>query len=155
MLNYQKLYYNQYRILLEDGTELTVSKEECFAPGELPTEENPYRQRWYYSPDHTIAIRLPRNEDGEAAYLVNAADLKSIEREEKRKRSCVGEVNQKMCPISCANCRFKNYCTLEDRDNNGCGCRKKCEDCTVRISRFRSMDNPVGEDDNGEPRNKV
>lgn len=151
MLNYQKYHYNQYRVLLEDGTELTVSREECFASGEAPTEDNPYRQRWYYSPDHVLAIRLPRNKDGENAYLVNAADLRGIEREETRKRSCVGEFDRDMCPVTCAACRFQDDCISECRDCDGHGCKRKCEDCSFRTSRFHSMDKPVSEDDSGDP----
>ncbi|MCD8048227.1 MAG: hypothetical protein LUG52_01235 [Clostridia bacterium] len=150
MFTYQKFPYKSYRVLTEDGKEITVSREECFAPGEMPTEDNPYKQRWYYSPDHTLAIRLPRGEKGEALYLINSADLKGIEREEKRKRSCVGESNANACSVSCANCRFNEHCILANRENNGRGCKKKCEDCSYKTMRLRSMDQPIGEDDNGD-----
>lgn len=151
MLNRQKLYYDEYRILLEDGTEIKVTKAECFAPGEKPTKDNPYRQRWYYSPDQKVAIRLPRSEEGERMYKKNDADLKGIERNTERQGRCVGQFDKTLCPITCDTCPFKDSCILPNHNKNGYGCKKKCEGCSVRVSRFRSMDKPIGTDDNGEP----
>ena len=150
MLNRQKLCYDEYRILLEDGTEIKVSKAECFAPGEKPTKDDPYKRRWYYSPDQKVAIRLPRSEEGERMYKKNDADLKGIERNTERQGQCVGQFDKTLCPITCDKCPFKDSCILPNRYDNGCGCEKKCEGCSVRVSRFRSMDKPIGTDDNGE-----
>ena len=151
MFNRQKLHYDEYRIQLEDGTEIKVTKAECFAPGEKPTADNPFKQRWYYSPDQKLAIRLPRSKEGEKTYRENDNDLKGIERDIDRQGQCVSQYNKKMCPITCDSCFFKDCCCLSNRNHNGYGCKKKCEECSVRVSRFRSMDKPVGTDDNGEP----
>ncbi|MCD7772243.1 MAG: hypothetical protein LUH23_09195 [Oscillospiraceae bacterium] len=159
MLHEQWQHYDECYILVEvendDGEkelkEIKVSKAECFAPGEAPTEDNPYKQRWYYDPDKKIAVRLPRNEMGQKIYQGNACDLKPKERNTARQSECVGQHNKKMCPITCDTCPFKDSCTLPDRSNNSYGCEKKCEGCSVRVSRFRSMDKPIGKDDNGEP----
>ncbi len=150
MLSYQKNYYKTYAILMEDGTEHDVSRSECFAKGEEPTEDNPYKQRWYYSPDREIAIRLPRSEKGEAIYRANSADLKNLEYEDHRKSACVGEYGR-MCHISCGNCRYKDSCSSEFRCGNGQGCKTKCEDCLSMTSRFSSIDLPVGEDHSYDP----
>ncbi|MCD8107274.1 MAG: hypothetical protein LUE20_04840 [Oscillospiraceae bacterium] len=150
MLSYQKNYYKTYAILMEDGTELDVSRSECFAKGEEPTEDNPYKQRWYYSPDREIAIRLPRSEKGEAIYRANSADLKDIEVKAKREGQCIGTVGKGMCHISCVNCKFKDDCHSELRFENGRGCRKKCEDCFVFTSKCSSFDSACVDDSNGD-----
>ena len=157
MLNRQKLYYDEYRILIETQDEngekklvgIKVTKAECFAPGEKPTKENPYKQRWYYSPDQKLAIRLPRNEEGERIYKKNEADLKGIERDRERQCQCVGQYDKTLCPVRCDNCHLKDSCRLQDWENNGYDCTRKCTDCPSRISMFRSMDKPIGTDDNG------
>ncbi len=150
MLNRQKLFYDEYRILLEDGTEIKVTKAECFAPGEKPTKDNPYKQRWYYSPDQKVAIRLPRTKEGERRYLDNDAELKSIERDLAHQKECVGRFFKKLCPINCDNCPLKDSCNLPCRSKNGYGCEKKCADCSSRISLFIPLDKPIGTNDNGE-----
>lgn len=49
--------------MLPDGNSIKTDRRKCFAPAD-PTE-SPYPQRWYYSHDCKVAIRLPRNEIGE------------------------------------------------------------------------------------------
>lgn len=85
MLNYQKLPYKEYYIMLSDGSSVEVTRQECFTP-ETVSEDCTYKQRWYYSPDKHMAIRLPRNELGEQLGKDNAAELKTIERAEERHR---------------------------------------------------------------------
>lgn len=85
MRNYQKLYYQHYYKMLPDGTETEVTRRECFAPAEEPTPTNPYKQRWYYDPEASYAVRLPRNPLGENLGKRNAADLKKEERVRCRK----------------------------------------------------------------------
>lgn len=80
MRNYQKLYYQHYYKMHPDGTEKEVTRRECFAPAEEPTPANPYKQRWYYDPEASYAVRLPRNPLGEKLGKRNAADLKKEER---------------------------------------------------------------------------
>ncbi len=151
MLNYQQNHYKHYRILLEDGTEREVTREECFAPAEQPTEDNPYIQRWYYSPDGFLAIRLPRNAMGQAVKQANGADLKYCERSEKRKSACVGQTDKSLCRVTCDDCCYADFCTLPEREDNGYACKEKCKGCTVKKSMFKSMDVPIGEDDSGDP----
>lgn len=80
MKNYQKLYYQHYYRMFPNGESLKCTRQECFAPAEAPTADNPFVQRWYYSPDCEMAIRLPRNVMGDDTHKANAADLKSQER---------------------------------------------------------------------------
>lgn len=99
MQNYQKLYFNRYYIMAENGESVECTRRECFAPAEEPTADNPFKQRWYYSPDpqrkpgkpdergrfdREMAIRLPRNAKGEELHKMNAADLKAEERYAQR-----------------------------------------------------------------------
>mgnify|MGYP000463641091 FL=1 len=88
MKNYQKLSYQEYRIMLSDGSSIICTRQECFSI-EPASEDCPYKQRWYYSPDRYMAVRLPRNELGERIGKDNAADLKAQERllERSRKRN--------------------------------------------------------------------
>ena len=85
MKNYQKLNYREYRIMLSDGSSIICTRQECFSI-EPATEDCPYKQRWYYSPDQYMAVRLPRNELGERLGKDNAADLKAQERLIERNR---------------------------------------------------------------------
>lgn len=79
MRNYQKLHYEEYRIMLSDGSSIVTTRKECFSV-EPTSEDCPFKQRWYYSPDQYMAVRLPRNELGERLGKDNAADLKAQER---------------------------------------------------------------------------
>lgn len=79
MLKYQSLHYLEYKEMFSNGECRSISRHECFAPTQKPTASNPLIQRWYYSPDQTIAIRLPRNAMGDEIGRENAADLKWLE----------------------------------------------------------------------------
>ena len=85
MRNYQKLNYREYRIMLSDGSSILTTRQECFSI-EPASEDCPFKQRWYYSPDRYMAVRLPRNELGERLGKDNAADLKAQERLLERNR---------------------------------------------------------------------
>jgi hypothetical protein len=80
MRNYQKLYYQHYYKMLPDGTETEVTRRECFAPAKDPTPDCPFSQRWWYDPEASYAIRLPRSPLGETLGKRNAADRKKQER---------------------------------------------------------------------------
>ena len=80
MKNYQQFHYRTYYRMRQSGETVECTRQECFAPAETPTADNPFVQRWYYSPDHEMAIRLPRNMMGDDTHKANAADLKSQER---------------------------------------------------------------------------
>ena len=95
MRNYQKLYYQHYYEMLPNGTETEVTRRECFAPAEDPTPANPFKQRWYYDPEASYVIRLPRNQMGDDLGKRNAADLKASERYQIRKdKNCPGELDK-------------------------------------------------------------
>ena len=99
MKNYQNLYYQHYYEMLPNGTETEVTRRACFAPAEDPTLANPFKQRWYYDPEASYVIRLPRNQVGDDLGKRNAADLKASERYQARKvENCPGELDR---PISC------------------------------------------------------
>ena len=95
MKNYQKLYYQHYYAQKPNGEYVAVSRRECFAPPEEPTAENPFRQRWFYDPEASYTIRLPRNQMGDDLGKRNAADLKAEERYQIRKaENCPGELDK-------------------------------------------------------------
>ena len=99
MRNYQKLYYQHYFQMFPNGTETEVTRRECFAPAEDPSPANPYKQRWWYDPEASYAIRLPRTKMGEMLGKRNAANLKAEERYQARKaEKCPGELDK---PIAC------------------------------------------------------
>ena len=99
MRNYQKLYYQHYYEMLPNGMETEVTRRACFAPAEDPTPANPFKQRWYYDPEASYVIRLPRNQMGDDLGKRNAADLKASERYQIRKdKNCPGELDR---PITC------------------------------------------------------
>lgn len=92
MRNYQKLSYQEYRVMLSDGSSIVTTRQECFSIE--PVSENcPFKQRWYYSPDQYMAVRLPRNEFGERLGKDNAADLKAQERLISRNRERNTEID--------------------------------------------------------------
>ena len=99
MKNYQKLYYQHYYEQKPNGEYVAVSRRECFAPAEDPSPANPYKQRWWYDPEASYAIRLPRTQMGEMLGKRNAANLKAEERYQARKaEKCPGELDK---PIAC------------------------------------------------------
>ena len=95
MRNYQKLYFQHYYEMLPNGTETEVTRRTCFASAEDPTLANPFKQRWYYDPEASYVIRLPRNQMGDDLGKRNAADLKATERYQVRKiENCPGELDR-------------------------------------------------------------
>ena len=80
MKDYQKFRYTHYYRMRQSGETVECTRQDCFAMAETPTADNPFVQRWYYSPDREMAIRLPRNAMGDDTHMANAADLKSQER---------------------------------------------------------------------------
>lgn len=84
MKNYQQFHYQHYYRMLSGGETVECTRQECFAPAEAPTSDNPFVQRWYYSPDRELAIRLSRDTVGDNTHKENAADLKTEERHVQR-----------------------------------------------------------------------
>ena len=149
MKNHQKQHYHEFYIMLSDGSSIKTSRRECFAPAEPVTSDKPYPQRWYYSPDQQMAIRLPRNELGEKFGKDNATDLKSEEREAERKNLCIGQTSHASCTVTCAECHFSDYCDSEYRAKNGVGCKRKCDCCSSYVRRTLELDKPLGFNDDG------
>lgn len=89
MKNYQKLHYNNYYELKENGEYIAVSRIECFAKAKNPDESNQYKQRWYFDPEAGYAVRLPRNENSYIVSKRNAADLKASERRQSSQWSYI------------------------------------------------------------------
>ena len=95
MRNYQKLYYQHYYEMLPNGMETEITRRACFAPAEDPTHANSFKQRWYYDPEASYVIRLPRDQMGDDLGKRNAADLKATERYQVRKiENCPGELDR-------------------------------------------------------------
>ena len=112
MKNYQKLYYQHYYEQKPNGEYVAVSRRECFAPAEDPSPANPYKQRWWYDPEASYAIRLPRTQMGEMLGKRNAANLKAEERYQARKaENCPGELDK---PIACGDDGNKVYIDVQD-----------------------------------------
>jgi hypothetical protein len=104
MKNYQHARYRAYYAQDENGEYIQVSRKECFAAGEAPTAANTYQQRWFYDLEASYAVRLARNEVGEALGKRNAADLKADERYLVRRIECVWK-NTKKCNQACDSCQ--------------------------------------------------
>ena len=88
MKNYQRLHYKEYYIQ-KDGKLIPCTRMECFSPGEPPTLDNPFKQRWYYAEDRSMAVRLERSELGHEWYKANASSLKDIERQDDKNKDLI------------------------------------------------------------------
>ena len=149
MKNYQQFHYRTYYRMRPSGETIECSRQECFARAEAPTVDNPFVQRWYYSPDRDMAIRLPRNTMGDNSHKANAADLKGDERDTERKNLCIGQTSHASCTVTCADCRFNEYCDSGYRAKNGVGCKRKCDCCSSYVRRTLELDKPLGFNDDG------
>ena len=150
MKNYQKLHYKHYYIMRPDGDAAECTRKECFAPPEAPTADNPFAQRWYYSPDREMAMRLPRNTEGDETYKTNAADLKKQEREQEKPNLCIGQTSTATCAVTCQNCPNSKYCESPNRATNGISCKCKCDYCSLYKRRTFELDKPVSRADDGD-----
>ena len=117
MKNYQKVHYQKYYITDKNGDKIQVTREVCFAPAEQPTEDNPYKQRWFYDKEASYAVRLARTQANEDLHRFNSSYLKRVERYEYRKFSCVWE-NTKNCDQNCEQCNRKNTSRTVELDKN-------------------------------------
>lgn len=115
MKNYQKLYYKHYYAQNENGEYIPVSRKACFAPAEPPTEDKPYKQRWFYDPEAGYAVRLERNKQNEDIHRLNDTSLKKEERYRDRKFSCVWK-DTSNCNQDCIKCIRKNTCRTVELD---------------------------------------
>ena len=149
MKNYQQLYYQHYYRMVPSGETVECTRRECFAPGEEQTQDNPYVQRWYYSPDREMAIRLPRNAMGDETHKANAADLKMQERALEKPNRCCGQTSAATCAVTCVNCSNRKYCDSPHRTTSGIRCKCKCDYCSVYRRRFLDLDKPLSFNDDG------
>lgn len=109
MKNYLSKHYKHYYIQATDGQSIEVTRAECIAPSESQTTENPYKQRWFYDGEqYSYIIRLPRNEQSESLYRMNAAYIKAEERYQSNKFACVLN-NTGECDNDCQNCQRKKF----------------------------------------------
>lgn len=150
MKNYQKFHYCSYYRMRPSGETVECTRQECFAPAETPTADNPFVQRWYYSPDREMAIRLPRNTMGDDTHKANAADLKSQERAQEKPNLCIGRTLAATCSVTCKNCCNREYCDIPNRTNNGVDCKRKCDYCSVYMRRTLDLDKPMSRTEDGE-----
>lgn len=149
MKNYQKLHYKHYFRMIPSGETVECTRQECFAPPETPTADNPFIQRWYYSPDREMAIRLPRNAMGDETHRANAADIKTQERAQEKPNLCIGQTSAASCTVNCENCRNRKYCESPHIATNGVGCKSKCDYCSSYMRRTLDLDKPLGFNDDG------
>ena len=149
MKNYQQFHYHHYFRMLTSGETVECTRQECFVTAETPTADNPFIQRWYYSPDREMAIRLPRNAMGDASHKANAADFKTQERAQEKPNLCIGQASEVSCTVTCENCRNRQYCESPHIATNGVGCKSKCDFCSVYMRRTLDLDKPLGFNDDG------
>ena len=149
MKNYQQIHYRTYYRMRPSGETVECTRQECFAPAETPTADNPFVQRWYYSPDREMAIRLPRNTMGDDTHKANAADLKSQERAQEKPNICIGQTLAATCSVTCETCPNCKYCESPHRATNGISCKCKCDYCSVYMRRTLDLDKPLGFNDDG------
>ena len=115
MKNYQRLYYKNYYAQNEKGEYIPVSKKACFAPAEPPTEDNPYKQKWFYDPEAGYAVRLERNKQNEDIHRLNDTSLKREERYNNKKFSCIWK-DTSNCNQDCIKCTRRNTCRTVELD---------------------------------------
>jgi hypothetical protein len=138
MRNYQKLFYQHYYTMLPDGAETEVSRRECFAPGEEPTADNPFIQRWFYDPEASYAIRLPRSPLGESLGKRNAADRKKGERVQENDAKYGGVELDK--PLYSGDDGSEVYMELEDTNADVARIYEDLESLGVLIDAFKRLE---------------
>lgn len=140
MIDYKHFRYNEYRIMSTVGETEVVNRFECFKKGDKPTADNPFKQRWFFSPDQGLAIRLPRNELGERIYRYNDTELRAINREATAANACLAQKGKANCPITCANCNHFDECTSPEFVMDGHKCSRKCIGCNLCTVAIVSLD---------------
>ena len=115
MKNYQRLYYKNYYAQNEKGEYIPVSRKACFAPAEPPTEDNPFKQTWFYDLEAGYAVRLERNKQSDDIHRLNDTSLKREERYRNRKFECIWK-NTSYCDQNCIDCTRKNTCRTVELD---------------------------------------
>ena len=121
MKNYQRVNYKKYYAQDENEKYVEVDRKTCFASADQPTENNSYKQRWFYDEEAGYVVRLSRNKGSEDIHRLSSTSLKREERYRNRKFACIYE-NTNKCNQECDRCTHDNTSrTVElDRDwSNG------------------------------------
>lgn len=109
MKNFLSKHYKHYYIQTADGQSLETTRQDCLAISESTSTDNQYKQRWFYDGEQfSYIIRLPRNEQSEALYRINAAYMKKEERYQAQKYACVLKGSGE-CDNICESCQRKRY----------------------------------------------
>lgn len=117
MKNYQRVNYRKYYAQDENGNYVEVDRKTCFATAELPTEDNPYKQRWFYDEEAGYVIRLSRTKQSEDIHRFNSTSLKREERYRNGKFACIYKDTNK-CNQDCNKCEWKNTSRTVELDKN-------------------------------------
>ncbi|MFU0800235.1 MAG: Sigma-70 family RNA polymerase sigma factor [Xylanivirga thermophila] len=120
MKNYQRVNYRKYYAQDENGNYVEVDRKTCFASSEPPTEDNPYKQRWFYDEEAGYVVRLSRTKESEDIHRFNSSSLKREERYRNRKFSCIWE-KTKNCDQNCEQCNRKNKSRTVELDKTWTG----------------------------------
>lgn len=120
MKNYQRVNYRKYYAQDENGKYVEVDRKTCFATAEPPTEDNPYKQRWFYDEEAGYVVRLARNQANEDIHRFNSTSLKRNERYRDGKFACVWE-KTKNCDQNCEQCNRKNKSRTVELDKTWTG----------------------------------
>lgn len=117
MKNYQRVNYRKYYAQDENGNYVEVDRKTCFASSEPPTEDNPYKQRWFYDEEAGYVVRLSRTKESEDIHRFNSSSLKREERYRNRKFACIYKDTNK-CNQVCDRCEYKNTSRTVELDKN-------------------------------------
>lgn len=109
MKNFLSKHYKHYYILTAAGQSIETTRQECLRISENSSDVNSYKQRWFYDGEQfSYIIRLPRTEQGEALYRMNASDIKKEKRYQAQKYACVLKGSSE-CGNDCESCQRKRY----------------------------------------------
>ncbi len=117
MKNYQRVNYRKYYAQDENGNYVEVDRKTCFASGQAPTEDNPYKQRWFYDEEAGYVVRLSRTKESEDIHRMSSSSLKREERYRNRKFACIYK-NTKKCDQDCNFCTHENTSHTVELDKN-------------------------------------
>ncbi len=117
MKNYQRVNYRKYYAQDENGNYVEVDRKTCFASGQAPTEDNPYKQRWFYDEEAGYVVRLSRTKESEDIHRMSSTSLKREERYRNRKFACIYK-NTKKCDQNCNSCIHENTSRTVELDKN-------------------------------------
>jgi len=114
MKNYQKLHYDKYYIQQGDDY-VSCTKAECFNSGEPPTSIKPFKQRWYYAEDGSMAVRLERSSNNADVFNANASSIKRMERTRDKEKGMLS-YNSSHVSEDGMPCDFEIPCTTNVED---------------------------------------